>query len=44
MVKLCLVQQLSPSEKQLGIEIFSNNGVTEVNSLRAWELNSIWKE
>lgn len=33
-----------PSETQLGIEIFSNNGVTEVKSLKAWELSSIWNK
>lgn len=32
-----------PSEKQLEVLVFSNGGTTEITSLKAWELNSIWK-
>ena len=31
-----------PSEEQLGIELFSTGGETELSSLKAWELGSIW--
>src|SRR5699024_4031399 len=31
-----------PSEKQLGVEVFSENGSTEVVSMQAWKMNSIW--
>lgn len=31
-----------PSEEQLGIELFSTGGITELSSLKAWELRSIW--
>ncbi len=33
-----------PSENQLGIEIFSENGTTEIVSLEAWEIKSIWEQ
>lgn len=31
-----------PSEKQLGIEVFSEGGITELSSFRVWELKTIW--
>lgn len=33
-----------PSEKQTGIEVFSNNGATTITTLSAWELDTIWEE
>ncbi|RYF88203.1 MAG: hypothetical protein EOO03_08930 [Chitinophagaceae bacterium] len=32
-----------PSEKQLGITMFSEGGTTTVTQLKAWQLNTIWK-
>jgi len=32
-----------PSEEQLGISFFSEGGKTQITTLKAWELNSIWK-
>lgn len=32
-----------PSDKQLGISLFSEGGKTQITTLKAWELNSIWK-
>lgn len=31
-----------PSEKQIGLEVFSEGGATKISSLNAWELSSIW--
>ncbi|WP_394339537.1 GH32 C-terminal domain-containing protein [Mucilaginibacter hurinus] len=32
-----------PSERQLGISAFSEGGTTQVEVLKGWELNTIWK-
>ncbi len=32
-----------PSEKQLGITVFSEGGITELTAFKAWELKTIWK-
>lgn len=32
-----------PSENQLGLEVFSNDGITKFKTVNAWELNSIWE-
>ncbi len=31
-----------PSEKQIGLEVFSEGGATKISFLNAWELSSIW--
>lgn len=33
-----------PSENQLGIEVFSEGGDTEILSLNAWNIQSIWRQ